>query len=65
MKKFIVIFATINFFSCSSGMQVQGNEQGSDPINQQEVLAYKQAVARCYKTGGSRIVKIDGKLRCF
>jgi len=41
------------------------NEGSSEPINQQEALLYKQALFRCYKTGGSRIVKINGTLQCY
>jgi hypothetical protein len=45
--------------------QVLGNETGSAPANQSEVPEYKRAVLRCYKTGGTRVVKIEGNLRCF
>lgn len=38
---------------------------GSEPINAKEARAYKRALLRCYKTGGRRIVKIVGKLRCY
>lgn len=64
--------AAVLSFSCwlsgcqSSGVgQVLGNENGSVPANQSEVGEYKRAVLRCYKTGGTRIVKIEGNLRCF
>ena len=65
--KIIIAFLSLSFLSaCAAGMGgISGNENGSEPINEQEVLAYQKAVTRCYKTGGSRIVKIDGKLRCF
>ena len=42
----------------------KGNES-SKPINRTEEIQYKQALIRCYKTGGSRIVKITGVLRCY
>lgn len=38
---------------------------GSEPINAAEAREYKRALLRCHKTGGSRIVKIMGKLRCY
>lgn len=37
----------------------------SSPINAKEDKAYKAAMLKCYKTGGSRVVKIQGKLRCY
>ncbi|MEZ4741902.1 MAG: hypothetical protein R3B45_05555 [Bdellovibrionota bacterium] len=61
---FAVIYILIT--GCSSmGGGVSGNESGSNPINEVEVPQYQKAVNRCHKTGGTRIVKIDGKLRCF
>jgi hypothetical protein len=44
---------------------VAGNENGSEPINGSEANDYKKAVVRCYKTGGTRVVKIMGELRCY
>ncbi len=46
-------------------LSVAGNEGGSVPINHSELVAYKKALMRCYKSGGSRIVKITGQLRCY
>lgn len=56
-----------SFYACQGGGTggVTGNEAGSDPINTEEAKAYKKAVLRCYKTGGSRVVKIEGKLNCY
>ncbi|MBP9706625.1 MAG: hypothetical protein KBD78_03215 [Oligoflexales bacterium] len=53
--------------SCAGGGggSVIGNQGGSEPINQDEAVNYQKAINRCYKTGGSRIVKIEGRLRCF
>ena len=61
----LIIILIIPFSSCASSMQVEGNENGSVPISDTEIISYNAAVARCYKTGGSRVIKIDGKLRCF
>ena len=47
------------------GSPVSGNENGSVPINEEEAIKYKQEIVRCNKTGGSRVVKIEGQLRCF
>ena len=44
---------------------VPGNENGSAPLNDDEITAYKKASLRCRKTGGTRVVKIEGILRCF
>lgn len=49
--------------SCQSS--VSGNETGSEPVNDQEANEYKKAIVRCYKTGGTRVVKIMGNLRCY
>lgn len=43
----------------------KGNENGSDPVNKEEEVAYKRAINKCYKTGGSRVVKIEGQLMCY
>jgi hypothetical protein len=44
---------------------VEGNELGSAPINRLEVVEYKKAIAKCLRAGGTRVVKIEGRLRCF
>ena len=44
---------------------VTGNENGSTPVNESETNEYKKAIVRCYKTGGTRIVKIMGQLKCY
>jgi hypothetical protein len=51
--------------SCSTSGTVAGNELGSSAINPKEELEYKKAITRCYKTGGTRVVKIMGDLRCY
>ncbi len=55
--------------ACSTGGGgsggVSGNDGGSEPVNSQEALDYKKAVVRCYKTGGTRVVKIMGTLKCY
>ena len=50
--------------SCST-LQVVGNEEGSEPNNEIEQREYMKAIRRCHKMGGSRIVKVQGELRCF
>ena len=42
-----------------------GNEGGSLPLNEQEEVEYKKSLLRCYKTGGTRIVKVAGELKCY
>ena len=59
---FFCIFIGIG--ACQS-FSVAGNEGGSQPLNEKEANEYKRAVHKCYKTGGTRVVKIQGKLRCF
>ncbi|MBF0441001.1 MAG: hypothetical protein HQK54_03785 [Oligoflexales bacterium] len=47
------------------GGSVPGNDGGSNPITREETIEYKKALSKCYKTGGSRIVKIEGQLKCY
>ncbi|MFK7825304.1 MAG: hypothetical protein AB8G05_14210 [Oligoflexales bacterium] len=66
--KLVGISLLFFLFSCagdSGGSGIYGLKEGSKPINDAEELQYKKALIRCHKTGGSRIVKIKGKLRCF
>jgi hypothetical protein len=64
----LIIFASIPFLTdcAANGVGgIRGNEGGSEPINSAEIPAYQKAVNRCHQTGGTRVVKIDGNLRCF
>ncbi|MFY7929618.1 MAG: hypothetical protein ACOVS5_12175 [Oligoflexus sp.] len=70
MKRFIASFSlaiSLGLSACasSSGPGIVGNEGGSEPINASEEQEYKRAVLKCYKTGGSRVVKIEGRLMCY
>lgn len=47
------------------GGSVKGNEKGSPPLNEKEAVEYRKAVLRCYKSGGTRIVKVMGELKCY
>jgi len=58
-----ILFVTVS--GCQATGSVRGNEGGSEPLNEQESLDYQKAVSRCLKTGGSRIVKVKGELRCY
>ncbi len=49
----------------SGSSHPNGNENGSNPINPTEDRNYKRAISKCYKTGGSRVVKIEGQLMCY
>lgn len=63
-----VLFALIALTPLLTACQtaaVAGNEEGSQPVNDQEANEYKKAIVRCYKTGGTRVVKIMGNLRCY
>lgn len=60
----LVAISFMGLQGCQS-TQVAGNEAGSEPVNRVEGFEYKKAIVRCHKTGGSRVVKITGKLRCF
>jgi hypothetical protein len=66
MLSCIVVGSVTLLLSCASGGgTVVGNDNGSEPINEKESLEYKKAIVRCYKTGGNRVVKIMGELRCY
>ncbi len=65
---YLVLALTLAVSSGCTGLgggTVNGNEGGSNPISESEIPAYQKAVNRCHKTGGTRVVKIDGNLRCF
>ena len=47
------------------GSNIPGNDNGSEPINDEESVEYKKAIVRCYKTGGTRVVKVMGILKCY
>lgn len=64
----IACVSILPLVGCQSGGGsggVAGNEMGSEPINDAEANDYKKAIVRCYKTGGTRVVKIMGELRCY
>ena len=60
---FLLIFLGMGCAGTGSGSGM--SREGSEPANHKERIRYKQALIRCHKTGGSRIVKINGSLRCF
>ncbi len=59
-----LIFAT-SLSSCQSGFTLTGNEGGSVPVNDQEGYELQKAVNRCHRTGGTRVVKVKGELKCY
>jgi hypothetical protein len=73
MRPLISSVLALSFLFASVGCQsddgdyaaVEENENGSQPINKKEEAEYKRAVLKCYKTGGTRVVKVVGKLRCY
>ncbi len=63
---FLAVMSGMNASCATSGAGlVKGNENGSPALNDKETVEYQKAVVRCNKTGGSRVVKIEGQLRCF
>jgi len=58
------VFGFLLFSGCAS-LSLRGNEGGSEPINDKEQVEYQKALLRCNKSGGSRVVKITGTLRCY
>lgn len=65
MKALLICLASLGPFTACQSTSVAGNERGSEPVNEQEAIEYRHAVVRCYKTGGTRVVKIMGELRCY
>jgi hypothetical protein len=65
LRTLFVAFICAFCVQCQSGSGVRGNQGGSEPISEKEEIRYKSALLKCYKTGGSRIVKIEGVLRCY
>lgn len=65
----LVSLGAVALSSCQSSGSgtgaISGNENGSEPANNSETNEYKKAIVRCYKTGGTRVVKIMGQLRCY
>ena len=62
MKWLFSMILLLNFVGCI-GLNI--NSQGSSPLNHEEMREYNSQIMRCYKMGGTRIVKIDNVLRCF
>lgn len=65
----ILLASPLTSTACSSGsMQGSsglGNSGGSQPVNEKEGMEMNKALLRCHKTGGSRVVKIEGKFKCY
>ena len=62
MRRHGLLGLLLIFVSACNGMM---NEGSSEPINENEKLQYQQEILRCYKTGGTRVVKIRGVLHCY
>ena len=68
LGKLVCTFSLLaSILSCQTGGggSVSGNEAGSAPSNENEATDYQRAVNRCHRTGGTRVVKIMGDLRCY
>ncbi len=61
----LALLASLTSCATGGGSSVAGNDGGSAPVNEGEINEYKRAVHKCYKTGGTRVVKVTGKLRCY
>ncbi|MBC7660728.1 MAG: hypothetical protein H7249_13615 [Chitinophagaceae bacterium] len=62
----LVVTLTLTLTACAGmGSTSKGNDDGSSPINASEEKDYKRAINKCYKTGGSRVVKVEGQLMCY
>ena len=68
LYRLLALMALSSSFLFLSHCSMRGERflsEGSDPISKSEKTAYTRALHRCVKTGGTRIVKIHGNLRCF
>lgn len=64
----LLLASLLSLTSCQGGLggrSVMGNEGGSEPVNEIEAAEMQQAVNRCHRSGGTRVVKIRGQLRCY
>lgn len=61
----LAIMLSLTACAGGSGSMTRGNDGGSSPVNQTEEREYKRAINKCYKTGGSRVVKVEGQLMCY
>ena len=61
----VVILCLTSCAGMGGGSTSAGNDAGTAPINEKEEKDYKRAINKCYKTGGSRVVKIEGQLMCY
>ncbi|MFK7872547.1 MAG: hypothetical protein AB8C84_05170 [Oligoflexales bacterium] len=57
------IFFLFMLTHCAGGSM--SRVSSSEAINEQEAVEYQKSLIRCHKTGGSRVVKIAGTIRCF
>ena len=57
----------LSLTACAGGASSgsNANSAGSSPVNTDEEREYKRAINKCYKTGGSRVVKVEGRLMCY
>lgn len=62
---YITFLITMFIGSCSHGKFNFSNEGGTTPKDAHEEKQYKRLLYKCYKMGGSRIVKIQNELRCY
>lgn len=63
---FLLLLCFVNcILACSGGEHSEKLGESSEPINSIEERRYKQAMIRCAKTGGTRVVKIAGILKCY
>ncbi|MCB9228707.1 MAG: hypothetical protein H6618_03765 [Deltaproteobacteria bacterium] len=67
MKRMLAscLLALLPLAGCTDSGSIRLMGESSAPVNPKEEIEYKQALIRCHKTGGSRVVKINGILRCF
>jgi hypothetical protein len=70
MRQLVLVasfLVTAMLASCATGggAGVAGNENGSVPANEVEAHEYQKAVNRCHRTGGTRVVKVMGELKCY
>ena len=70
---FVLLASVASLSSCSTsgngildvGVDISGNEGGSKALNSREGYELQREVNRCHRTGGTRVVKIKGELKCY
>lgn len=60
----VTTLLVLSLTHCASATQSYLTDN-SPPLNKADGMSQKSALMRCYTSGGSRVVKIYGRYRCY